>query len=113
VNQRLDLPDTADGTFSVTVTYGADPPPHGVSAASKLAAEIAKDAVGEKSALPRRITSITRQGVSISNADPMQFLTKGLLGIWECDSFLIDVNPARQFAPSLIWSPDLARRRRV
>jgi hypothetical protein len=112
--QRIDLPDSADGTFSVTVQFGADPPPHGIGAASRLAAELAREwTPGSNSSLPRRVTNITRQGVSITQVDPMVYLEKGLLGIWEIDTFLQSVNPAKQIAPPLIFSPDLPRRRRT
>jgi hypothetical protein len=112
--QRLDLPDSADGTFSVTVQFGADPPAHGVSAAARLAAELAKDRTpGATSGLPRRVTNVTRQGVSVTAIDPMTYMRDGLVGIYEVDAFLTSVNPHRQTAPPLVWSPDLPRRRRT
>jgi hypothetical protein len=112
--QNLDLPTTEVGTFSVTVTFGADPPPMGVSAASKLAAEFTKDATpGAKASLPRQITQIQRQGVTINRIDPMEYLDQGRTGIWLVDVFLRAANPSRQAAPAVVWSPDLPQRRRV
>lgn len=112
--QRLDLPDSETGTFSVTATYGSDPPAHGVSAASKLAAEFAKERTdGLASSLPRQVTQIARQGVTVNRMDPLSYLTAGRLGIFEIDAFLRSVNPAQQVAPALVWSPELQRRRRV
>jgi hypothetical protein len=113
-DQRLDLPDTEVGTFAVTVLHGADPPPHGVAAASRLAAELVRDwTPGQKSALPGRVTSVTRQGVSITRNDAAAAVKDGLVGVWEVDSFIASVNPARQRSRPLVWSPDVAQRRRV
>lgn len=112
-DRRPDLPDTADGTFSVTATHGADPPTSGVSAASLLAAELAKARSNLPNRLPQRITHLTRQGVSMTVVDPQRYLSEGLLGIWEIDLFLRSSNPARQTARPLVYSPDLPRRRRV
>jgi hypothetical protein len=111
--QRLDLPDTADGTFSVTVTHGADPPPPGVSAASRFAAEIAKARTGAPNELPRRITSLSRQQVSMTLADPMTYLDKGRTGIFEVDVFLTAYNAGRQQMQPAVYSHDLMRRRKV
>jgi hypothetical protein len=111
--QRLDLPDTADGTFSVTVTHGADPPPPGISAAAKLAAELAKSRVGAPNDLPRRITNLNRQQVSMTLADPMTYLDKGRTGIFEADVFIAAYNPGRQYMQPAAWSPELAQRRKV
>lgn len=112
-NQRLDLPDTADGTFSVTAEHGTDPPAAGVSAASLLAAELSKARSNLPHNLPRRVTNITRQGVSMTVVDPQNYLKDGMLGIWEIDTFVKAYNPAKQRANPLVWSPELPKRRRV
>lgn len=113
VDQRLDLPDTAVGTFSVTAAHGADPPDAGVSAASLLAAELSKSRSALPNSLPRRVTTIVRQGVTMAVADPQGYLREGLSGIWEIDLFLRAANPGRQTTKPLVWSPELGRRRRV
>lgn len=112
-DQRLDLPDTADGTFSVTATHGADPPAAGVSAASLLAAELSKARSALPNQLPRRVTNLTRQGVSMTVVDPQSYLKDGFLGLWEVDAFITTYNPGRQRAKPVVYSPDLPRRRRV
>ncbi len=63
--QNMALPDTEEGTFSVTYTYGRTPPAEGVAAAGQLACEIYKACIGQECALPSGITRIARQGVVI------------------------------------------------
>ena len=47
VRQNLTLEDTEDGTFSITYTYGADPPEIAIAAAGQLGCELYKACVGE------------------------------------------------------------------
>lgn len=64
--QNLTLEDTEDNTFSVSYTYGADPPDIGVSAAAQLACELYKSCAGaQECALPKGVTRVTRQGITI------------------------------------------------
>lgn len=112
-DQWLHLADTEIGTWSATAAHGTEPPPAGVAAASTLAAELAKARSGLPNGLPRRLTSITRQAVSITQVDPMTYLDQGRLGIWDVDLFLRVANPARQRVRPAVFSPDLPRRRRV
>jgi hypothetical protein len=111
--QRTDLDDTKVGTFSVTVHHGADPPAAGVDAASALGAELAKSRAGLNSKLPQRLQSITRQGVTMAVLDPMQFLDKGLTGVYEVDLWIKSVNPNGQRRRPTVWSPDMQQHRRT
>lgn len=52
---------------------------------------------GQSCALPERVTNITRQGVSWTMLDPMDFLTKGMTGVGRIDSWL---STARREHPS-------------
>jgi hypothetical protein len=63
--QRMDLPDTAGGTFSVTYRYGQDPPIEAVNAARQLGVEFYKACSGQDCALPTGIVRYTRQGVTV------------------------------------------------
>lgn len=110
--QRLDLPDTQPGTFSVALTHGADPPAMGVSAAAALGAELAKMRSGLAHRLPQRLQTVTRQGVTVAVLDPQTFLSEGLTGLYDVDLFLRAVNPHRQARPPTVWSPDLVQTRR-
>lgn len=111
--QRLDLPDTEPGTFSVTFLHGTLPPTSGKRAATALAAELALALAGDPNTrLPERVTSIVRQGESITLIDPQNVLDKGRTGIPEVDLFVKSVNPAGLARRASVWSPDLGRARR-
>lgn len=111
--QRLDLPDTAEDTWSVTVGYGRTPPPAGTQAAIALACEMATSAAGGDCSLPERVTSVTRQGVTAVVIDPMEFLTNGRTGIYAVDLFLRSVNPAGLARPPSVMIPGGRRSRRT
>lgn len=63
-------------------------PPGALVNVTWLAGEHLKAATGQACSLPERITSITRQGVSWTMLDPMQFLDTGLTGVGRLDSWL-------------------------
>lgn len=112
--QRLDLPDTEVGTFSVHFAYGSAPPQSGVLAATILAAEIALafDPTSSSTRLPERVRAIVRQGESVTMVDPQDVLDKNRTGIPEVDLFLKAFNPQGMQRRAQVWSPDLARSRR-
>jgi hypothetical protein len=111
VAQRLNLPTTEVGTWSLTYTYGDAPPASGVLAASKLAGELALSCGSESQRkccrLSRRVQQVTRQGMSMILLDPFQFLDKGRLGIMEIDAFLMTFNPEGLQGEPVFGSPDL------
>lgn len=112
-SQINDLPDTEVGTFSITYTYGQDPGDAGRLACLKLAEYLALPQFGDSTHYPQRLTSFTRQGISAAVVDVIDILNKGMLGIYEVDAFLLAVNPNRARKPSMVWSPDIAKRRRT
>lgn len=105
--QDLTLPDTEPGTFSVDARFGMDPPASGVAAANAFAAELARAHSSQANRLPARLTSITRQGVSMAIMDPMQFLDKGLTGVYEADVFIKSYNPDQQRRKPRVYSSDV------
>ena len=108
--QDLAAPVGDPDTFSVTVTYGSPVPAVGVEAARVLACELVKSCVpGEVCSLPARVTSISRQGVSMVMLDPMAFLDNGRTGLYAVDLFLSTFNPQALRRPPSVWSPDLPR----
>jgi hypothetical protein len=111
-SQIADLPDTEDGTFSVTITFGIDPPTSGRLAAKKLAEFLVLPALGDTSSYPDRTTAITRQGVTVQVASVIDLLKAGSLGIYEIDAFMNAVNPNRNNRQAVVWSPDIGRARR-
>jgi hypothetical protein len=110
--QRDDLPTTAEGTWSITYTWGREPPPMGVTAAAVLACELAlacdPETVGD-CRLPKNVTSVTREGVSLV-LSPSDFLDRdGKTGLYEVDLFLRAVNPARVRQRASVWHSGMAR----
>ncbi len=109
-SQNLDNPaSSTTDTFVVTYLRGKQVPPAGQVAAGILACEFLKSCTGEKCRLPARITSLTRQGVSMSAAD--QTIADGYTGINEVDNWVFAVNPNRLKARPAVWSPDVPAHR--
>jgi len=99
---------TGVGAWHITASYGVEVPPSGKLAVGQLAVEIAKDCAGAACALPRNITSITRQGVS------QTFNQKGptlVFGLPLVDAFLRAHNPAGVSGRAQIFDIDGPRPR--
>lgn len=97
----------------ITYTYGAEPPMAGKMAARTLAIEFAKLWAGDDDcALPQRITSISRQGVSYTLLDSQDFIDEVRTGLYAVDLFLKTVNPDKAKARAKVFSPDQPRARR-
>lgn len=96
--QRLDREPTEAGTWEVTFTHGGMPPRGGSLAAASLACELVKaftpDAKGCR--LPKRVTSITRQNVTVSLLDPLTLFSEGQTGLPEVDLWLGSVIAGRR-----------------
>lgn len=95
---RLDLPTTEEGTWEIVFERGIEVPIGGRIAAGILANEMAKAICGDAScALPKRIQSITRQGVTIALVDNFDALNeKGQTGIWLVDSWVASVTSPKR-----------------
>lgn len=103
-----------EGTWYIELEYGRQPPQMGIQAAEKLACELVKACVGEDCALPSRVTSVARQGVSFTMLDPQDFLMDGRTGLYEVDLFLKSVNPTGAQRRATAWAPGIkGRARRV
>jgi hypothetical protein len=102
---------TCDPGVVVTYTAGADPPPEGRAAAARLLLELGYARAGDtRCALPRNITSISRQGVTTSFTPAAELIAAGRTGLTDVDLWLGTVNPTnRRHRPSS-WSPDTAAR---
>jgi hypothetical protein len=103
------VPDTEDGTFSVTYRPGRALPIAGQIAAGKLAGEFVKACAGSSCALPAQISSLSRQGVDVEFVDPSTVFENGRTGIYEVDLFLNAVNPTGMRRRSRVLSPDIRR----
>jgi len=107
--QIIDLPETEEGTFAVTYTYGADPPQTARSAAMALACEIWRacpTGTGECS-LPDNVARVAREGVTIETVPFVAAALKtGMTGIAAIDSF-VGLFSGDAAGRSSVWSPDL------
>lgn len=112
--QVMDLPETEEGTFAITYTYGADPPQAGRTAAAALACEIWRacpTGIGECE-LPENVTRVVREGLTIeSQALVAAAIKTGQTGIAAIDAF-IGLFAAEERWRSSVWSPDLDYPRR-
>lgn len=98
----------------VTYSYGTPPPSAGKKAAIRLANElILADKGSSQCALPERITSVSRQGVSYTVLDPQSFLENGRVGIYEVDLFLSAFNPSKAKKKARVFSVDRPRGERI
>lgn len=99
--------------IEVTYSYGTYPPTMGKMAARTLALEFAKLWSGaDDCALPERVTSISRQGVTYTVLDSQDFIADMRTGIYSVDMFLKSTNPDKARAKARVFSPDVARARR-
>jgi hypothetical protein len=91
--QNLLLATTETGTFQVSYTHGVPVPSLGVQAALSLAAELVRWWAWTEGEcrLPKRITSLTRQGVTAIAVDPMTIIQEGGTGLPDADLFVASV----------------------
>lgn len=113
--QDLAVAGDQPGGFEVRYTWGVDPPAAGEHAAAVLACELYRatstdPGVQSTCRLPKRVTSITRQGVTMAMLDPMQMFPDGMTGIPEVDLWLGSVRYADSHRPSTVMVPGSRRR---
>jgi hypothetical protein len=98
----------------VTYTYGSPPPMAGRAAARILATELVKLYENDDTcALPQRVTTVARQGVTYTVLDNQSFVDELKTGIYAVDLFLKTANPDKARARSRVFSPDTPRARRI
>lgn len=111
--QRIDLAATEVDTWSISYSWGREPPPMGVKAAAVLACELALSCdpeTADQCRLPKNATSVSREGVSIV-LSPSDFLDKdGKTGLYEVDLFLRSYNPQRIRQRASVWHIGMAGR---
>jgi hypothetical protein len=112
--QDMGKASTETGTWEVTYLRGNPLPSAGQNALGTFACEIVKACTGDAScALPKRLTSITRQGISMAVLDPMPFIEKNKTGLYLVDAWLQAVNPHARPRAAAILSPDMPQTRRT
>ena len=125
--QNLTLPDTDDGTFSITYTYGADPPDIGMAAAAQLGCEIyraCETGSAGRSATCRLASpaSPARGSPSRSRRSPPGATSGRTARLWQTggwktglplvDAFLNAYNQAGIMRRPTFWSPGKGSTRR-
>lgn len=110
--QRMDLPTTEDGTFEVTYTVGTLPDRGGVRAAARMACELAKAWTPELAGqcqLTGRVSSMTRQQVTMTVNDPSALLDRGLTGLVDVDLWVQGVLRAHRERRAAVVVPERRR----
>lgn len=107
--QDLRLDSTADNTWQVDYDHGANPPPGGHVSARfygyQLALSMDPAAVNAgKCLLPKRVTQITRQGITATVLDPMTFIQDGMVGLALVDQWVasLRIGQARRHATVIV-----------
>jgi hypothetical protein len=105
--QNFDQPGTGADAFEITYTRGIAVSSAVVGATMLLSCEIAKGLAGADCALPQRMQSLTRQGVTaefiVNELDINTFQT----GIQAVDMVIRAENPSRRTRPPVVLSPDM------
>lgn len=92
----------AGEAFCVDATVGTAPDAWALDVAAVLTCELWKSARGDKCRLPRNVTQVTGQGVTVSLSDSE--LTDLLP---EVTAWVAAVNPHHAVLPAKLWSPDV------
>jgi hypothetical protein len=99
--------DTAAGTWSVTVQFGADVPTLGQLALGELACQFAKLLSGNPDCeLPSPVQQLVRQGVTMNFIDPNEVFKHGRVGLYLSDLFISTFNPTGLTSHSEIFDID-------
>jgi hypothetical protein len=104
--QDLAIATSQIGTLEIVYSFGKPPTALAIDAARELACEFAKAKAGTACRLPSRTINVSRQGLSFSMPDLMEFLDKGRTGIYFVDLFLAAKNPGGISRRPTVASPD-------
>lgn len=107
--QDLSIDDTEEGTWSVSYTFGQEPPLLGVEAANELACQLYQSCNGgdENCAIPAGAVRLTRAGVTIERGIFKRDPKTGAwaTGMLKVDMFLNSVNPQGLIRRPVVTSP--------
>lgn len=95
---------SVDDTFVVTYLRGLLVPDGGSAAAGALACEYIKACNGQPCRFPKRVTSVSRQGVTVS---AQETVAAGSTGLPEVDQWVRVFNPRGLAARPEVFNPDL------
>lgn len=99
--------DEVDPDFVVTYTAGKPVPVSVMMAARALACEMSKACLGQECALPSRVRSVSRNGVSLEFASAGELVAADLTGIPEVDLVLQAFNPGHIRRRATVRSRDV------
>ena len=109
--QDLLADSTEVGTWAVTFEWGNPPPIAAVRYASIFACEMLLACSGSASCkLPRRATSVTRQGVTYDVGAIADLIEKNMVGLPDVDLWVHSVNPNRLMEAPVVLTPCKARK---
>lgn len=100
-------------TTRISYDFGRLVPHTGKLAALMLAGELGKAFAGQKCALPARVTSVTRQGISFDMLESLEVLRDGFTGLYAVDQYILAVNPYRSKQSGRAWSSDITYARQA
>lgn len=106
--QRLDLPDTEEGTWSCTYVHGVTPPETGKRAAAQLGGYLYQSCMTGDCTLPVGATQVTRQGITVAKAPFIswtQINGRWATGLPLVDAFLSSVNKKGVSRRPIAWAP--------
>lgn len=109
----LNLNDTEVGTWSVTAEYGQLVPEGGAWAVGELACELISAINGNDCRLPRQVTQLARQGVTITFPSLTELFSNRQTGLYLVDLFIATWNPNKLSRRSGVYSVDGALSRRA
>lgn len=107
-HQNLSLDDTEEDTWSVSYTFGQNPPLAGQDAAKELACQLYKNCNGDAScAIPQGAVRIVRQGLTIERGALRRDPKTGAwaTGMFAVDMFLNAYNPRGLIRRPMVQSP--------
>lgn len=99
-----------DHAFQVKYARGSLIPSSVINATALLACQFGQAVKGAACALPQRMTSLTRQGVTAEFIQQAADIDLFTTGINEVDMVIRAVNPGRRVRAPLVISPDLPER---
>lgn len=114
--QDFDRTDDEVNTMSVTYRHGLEPPQGANRITAMLACELAKafDPADTTCKLPKRVQTISRQGVSMAVLDPLDLFEEGRTGLTTVDLWIGSLNVDRKRRRAVVHKPGqtIAGRRR-
>lgn len=103
--QDLAAPLGDDRTFGITYRHGALPPVGGVRSCIQLAEQLARAWTPDQTdgcRLPKRVTTLSRQGVALAVLDPLTLFADGRTGLPEVDLWIGSVMHGAQRRPGAV-----------